>query len=325
MSYLYDKAGFAANMYAQLLSHAALGGEETDGMRLLQMLAGILTEALLLFDEPDEGLAATYDRLAALLACEPAEGEIAARALPPAYIIDFETEQGRAIARRMFEDWLDCAYEFHDLMIFMIHNVITRMEEDGQPRAEVLRLFIECANRAMAYEIAAQELCDIVIDRKIGQEGWSLPECVAGLSAMAGRCLALSQNAAAGYSVPTLPERLDQVAYVMTQEAVRLGIPAGTDWRFGLAANDCPASAPYDLIFSLEPDCNEFFRIINLGGKVDQAVACAKAAGRMLAVAAGGDAPEIEPVIAKPLAMAAITETYLTVCRGDTAAGVYMN
>ncbi|MCM2344883.1 MAG: hypothetical protein NDJ24_10025, partial [Alphaproteobacteria bacterium] len=52
------------------------------------------------------------------------------------------------------------------------------------------------------------------------------------------------------------------------------------------------------------------FRIIGMMDLMDQAVACAKAAGRMLAVAAGGDAPELEPVIAKPLAMAAMTETF---------------
>lgn len=322
MSYLYDKAGFAAGMYARLMSHATLGDSETDGMRLLQMLAGILTEVLLLFEEPDEGLGATYSRLERLLKCTPAAGDVAVRALPPAYMIDFETELGRGIARDVFEDWLDCAYEFHELLLFMVHNVIVRMEEGGQPRAEVLRLFIECANRAMIYEIAAQELCDIVIDRKIGHAGWTLTEGVAGLSAMAGRCLALSQNAAAGVRVPLLPERMDQVSYVMTQEAVRLGIPAGSDWHLGLAANDCETSAPYDLLECLEPDSNEFFAVIGLTDQVDRAVACAKAAGRMLAVAAGGDAPEIEPVIAKPLAMAAITETYKTICRGALSAAM---
>ena len=101
----------------------------------------------------------------------------------------------------------------------------------------------------------------------------------------------------------------------MTQEAIRLGIPAGTDWRFGLAANDTPCSAPYELIAGLEPACHEFFRMIGLNDMVDQAVACAKASGRMLALAAGGERPELEPVIAKPLAMAALTETYRTVCR----------
>lgn len=328
MSYLYDKAGFAANMYAQLLSQAAIGAEEIDAMRLLQMFAGIMTESLLLFEEPEDGLEASYVTLGRLLGCTPMAGAIAAQALPPAYVIDQETERGRAVARRVFEEWLDCAYEFHELLLFMIHHLIVRMEEDGQPRAEILRIFIECADRAMAFEVAAQELCDIVIERKIGAEEWSLTEAVAGLSAMAGRYLALSQKnggEARGAPVPAMPERLDQLSYVMTQEAVRLGIPAGTDWRFGLAANDCPHSAPYDLIGGLEPDCDEFFAVLSLADDVDRAVACAKAAGRMLAVAAGGTAPEIEPVIAKPLAMAAITETYKTVCLGDGVMSAFLN
>jgi hypothetical protein len=34
----------------------------------------------------------------------------------------------------------------------------------------------------------------------------------------------------------------------------------------------------------------------------------------MLAVAAGGEVPELEPAIAKPVAMMAMTETYKSVC-----------
>ena len=314
MSLLVDKADFTAHIYRHLMSHAVLAEEEIDGMKLLQLLAGITTETLLLFDQPDFALEATYDKLASLLGKEAFIGELGIRALPPSYVIDYETEQGRGIAKVLFEDWLDCAYEFHELIVAVIHNVLVRMELAGQPRGETFRLFIECTNRCMAYQIAAQELCDIVIDEKIGNEQWSLGESVTGLSAIAGRCLALSQNACELFSVPSLPDKLDQLAYVMTQEAIRLGIPAGTDWRFGLAANDCGSSAPYELINSLEPCCRSLFNVINLSYLPDQAVACAKAAGRMLAVAAGGDIPEIEPVIAKPLAMAAMTETYKTVC-----------
>lgn len=316
MSLTVDKGAFAAQIYSHLATHAAQAGEGLDGMKVIQILAGIVTETLLLFEDPDEGLEATYGKLAALLGCEPAGGNLGARVLPPPYIMDYEIEQGRTVARCLFEDWLDCGYEFHDLIVFVIHHAILAMEEGGQHRAEVFRLLIECCNRGMAYEIAAQELCDIVIEKKIGQESWNLAESVSGLSAIAGHCLALSQNTCQLFAVPALPDKLDQVAYVMTQEAVRLGIPAGSDWRFGLAANDCAVSAPYDLIESLDPCCRQFFELIGLHDLVDQAVACAKAAGRMLALAAGGDMPEIEPVIAKPLAMAAMTDTYRTVCTG---------
>ena len=100
----------------------------------------------------------------------------------------------------------------------------------------------------------------------------------------------------------------------MTKEAVRLGVPAGSDWRFGLAANDMPVNAPVELIRGMEPYCDSFFNAIKLIHPFEQSVACAKAAGRMVAVASGGELPEIEPAIAKPLAMSAMTESYKFVC-----------
>ena len=318
MTFLVDKLGFAGHVHSALLGEAAdtKPGDtvmEIDGMRLVQLLAGIMIETLLLFDDPDEGLLASIERLSSDLQCQPASGALGAQALPPSFMIDFETEKGRRVARELFEEWLDCAYEFHDLILFTIHNIILQLEENGQDRAEILRLFAECSTRALSYEIAAQELCEIVIEQKMTAEGWTFAESIGGMAAVAGRCLAL---------LP--PESftrggIDQISYVMTQEAVRLGVPAGSDWRFGLAANDCPSSAPFDLIFSLWPAARDFFRVINLEHLVDQAVACAKAAGRMLAVASAGEAPNLEPVIAKPLAMAAMTETYKVVSREKTA------
>lgn len=289
-----------------------------DGMRLIQLLSGITVETVLLFDEPDVALETVYGQLAEALGTEPAEGVLGDDVLPAPDQIDRHTEHGRALARRLFEDWLHCPQEFVDISVFAIHQMLVAMEHDaGQPRAETFRLFIECANRCLAYEIAAQELCEIVIDQKIGEQGWSLVESISGLCAVAGRSLALSFSGTNTIRISgrELPAYLDKVAFVMTQEAIRLGIPAGTDWRFGLAANDTPCSAPYELIAGLEPACHEFFQLIGLHNMVDQAVACAKASGRMLALAAGGERPELEPVIAKPLAMAALTETYRTVCR----------
>lgn len=319
MSIFFDKADFAGHVYSHVMNHAALAGQEIDGMKLVQIMSGILVETLLLFDDPDDALEATYSALAFHLKCEPAAGQISACALPPAYIMDYETELGRGIAKRLFEDWLSCAYEFHDVIVFMIHHALLRLEQDEQSRDEVFRLFIECANRCMAYEIAAQELCEIVIDKKIARQGWSLSESVSGLSALSGRNLALSHNACELFNAPSLPDKLDQIAFVMTQEATRLGIPAGSDWRFGLAANDCLFDAPHDLIYGLEPCCSAFFAAVKIHDLLDRSVCCAKAAGRMLAIAAGGDVPEIEPVIAKPLAMAAMTDTYKSVCQLDAA------
>lgn len=317
MSCLIDKPDFAAHMYTSIVSHASTPDRGTDGMRVLMLLSGVLVETLLLFDEPDEGLEATILELSDMLECDPVAGLLGSRSLPSSCIIDKETEQGRHFARIFFEDWLNCAHEFHDLLLFVIQNVLIQMEDSGQPRAETFRLFIECASKCLAYEITAQELCDIVIEKKIGTEGWTLNESISGLSAMAGRRLALAHNNCELFNAPVLPKKLDQLAYVMTQEAIRMGIESGPDWRFVLAANDCLANDPYDLLSSLEPQCRAFFSIVGLHDLYDQAVACAKSAGRMLAVTSGGNKPELEPVIAKPLAMAAMTETYRHVCQEE--------
>lgn len=317
MSYLLDKAEFAAQICDRLHAECSVPGQGTDGMRMLQLLAGMLVETLLLFDEPEDGLDKTFCDLSFLLCCSPVGGELRGDVLPPSYILDYETEQGRNIARELFEEWLDCAYQFHELLVFAIQHFVVTLEQNGQPRAETFRLFMECAARCLAFEVTAQELCDIVIEKKIGTDVWSLGDSVSGLSAVSGRYLALSHNACSLVSIPSLPDKLDQVSYVMTQEAVRLGIPAGTDWRFGIAANDYPANAPYDLINDIEPQCNKLFRALNLNDLLDRSVACAKAAGRMLAITSGGGEPELEPVIGKPLAMAAMLETYKSVCQND--------
>lgn len=313
---LTNKPDMAARLYADLVDLASEPGRGTDIMKLMQHMAGVMVETYLVFDQPDRAMQASFQKLARMLGQGPMMCALGTHVLPPAHVMDYETERGRLAARNFFEEWLDCAYEFHELMLAIIQNVIVRWERDGQSRAESLRLFYECTRRCMAFEIAAQELCDVVIDKKVAADGWSLGDCIAALSAVAGRRLALSLSAdtCAIFVGSSLPECLDELVYVMTQEAVRLGVPAGSDWRFGLAANDVPVNAPINLILGIEPYCHGFFQVIHMHDQYEQAVACAKAAGRMLAVAAGGEVPEMEPMIAKPLAMMAITETYKSVC-----------
>ncbi len=313
---LTNKPDMGARLYAGLIRMATEPNKGTDIMQVTQHVAGVLVETYLVFDHPDEAMACSIDKLTNMLGTAPLDCELTLSALPPAHILDFETERGREAARELFEDWMDCAFEFHELIITIVHNVIISWEEHGQSRAESLRLLIESIHCCMRNELAAQELCDIVIERQVVTHGWSLAECIASLSAVAGHKLAESLGGAyCEIFVGTeLPDMLDQIAHVMTQEATRLGVPVGSDWRFGLAANDISVTAPYELIDGIEPYCDGLFRAINCSDQYSQAVATAKAAGRMLAVAAGGEVPEMEPVIAKPLAMAAMTDTYKSVC-----------
>lgn len=289
----------------------------TDTMKATLLLSGMAVETAFLFDNHEEALEGIFARLADMLSCEPLGGKMGPKAMPPATIIDFDTEQGRALAREFFEDWLDCGYEFNEMLLFLLQQTFVRWENFGQGRAETFRLFVEGTYRAMAYELGAQEICDAVIEQKIGADNWNLADSISGLAGLAGRKLAMSHDGkdqCCWFRGSNLPDLLDQTAYVMTQEAVRLGLNSSTDWRFGLPANDTPANPPTRLIRETEPLCRGFFDAVGMHDAEDQAVSCAKAAGRMLAVAAGGQKPEIEPAIAKPLAMAALTESYKGVC-----------
>ncbi|MCK5285283.1 MAG: hypothetical protein KAJ86_06840 [Alphaproteobacteria bacterium] len=312
---LTNKPEMGARLYAGLVALATDAEQGTDTMKIIQLLAGVLVETYFVFDEPDEAMEASFRKLTFMLGCAPASGVVAAHALPPAHIMDFETERGRSAARTFFEDWLDCEFEFHELILSIIQNVLVSWEETGQPRSETFRLLVECTKACMGFEIAAQELCDVVIDSKVASEGWSLGDCIASLSAISGYRVAQAVNVGGRmmFRDNNIPDNLGNVVRVMTQEAIRLGVPAGSDWRFGLPANDVPVNAPVELVLGIEPYCQSFFGAINVYNHYDQAVCCAKAAGRMVAVAAGGELPEMEPAIAKPLAMSAITETYKSV------------
>lgn len=311
------KADVAIRIHASIQAMAEEPELGTDAMKVLMLYSGMLVECSFLFDNCEESLEGSFSKLADLLMCEPYAGDLGDMALPPSSIIDFDTEQGRSLAREFFEEWLDCKYEFQEMVLTLIQQSFARWEMFGQDRSESFRILVEATYKSMAFELAAQELCDAVIEQKIGISQWKLADSVAALSGMAGYTLAQAhagKNQCCWFRGSELPDMLDQTAYVMTQEAVRQGLCATTDWRFGLPANDTPANPPLSLIHAIEPVCAGFFGAIQMTHLEDKAVCCAKAAGRMLAIVAGGKKPELEPAIAKPLAMSAITESYKSVC-----------
>jgi hypothetical protein len=323
MSILNDELRVASQIQSDLERLCADPARGFDGTKMISVLAGFLVETLMLFDNPEDAMEGTWARLAEELDAEPCAGEIDRRAMPPAWVLDADSECGKALARCAFEDWLDCGYAFHDLAVRLVARNVLNWDEGGVRRAESFRLLIEFVNRVMGFELAAQELCDIAITEKMEGEHWSIADAIAALSAIAGRRLALSlAGRGPFFRGVDLPLHLDHIAHVMTQEATRQGIPAGSDWRFGLAANDTPVNAPLSLVHGIEPAARLFFRIANIRDLGDQAVGCAKAAGRMIALAASGEIPRIEPVIVKPLAMAALTETYKSVCMESAVASV---
>ncbi|MFA7275723.1 MAG: hypothetical protein WC043_02850 [Pseudobdellovibrionaceae bacterium] len=309
-----EKVEVAQLLQESLSKMANMDGRGTDIRLMLQVMGGLLTETAFFFEEPDETLQACFTKISAVLGCDAYEGEMPIWLELDPVQIDLYTERGRELARMAMEDWADCEFAFVDMIVMMAHHIMVAWEEEGIPRSETFRLLIEYATRCMCFEIAAQELCDVLIEKKMGRDGWTLGDCLGGLSGAAGWRLAklnlLQKKLPKEQAFKPSGIDLDYLVTTMTTEAARMGVPAGADWRFGMAANDCPANPPIELLNGVEPYAQLFFSAVPMRDMKDQAVACAKAAGRMLAVLATGDNPEIAPVIAKPLAMMAITETY---------------
>jgi hypothetical protein len=309
----HDSVQCREEMTALLCDYAADPDRPgVNALRLLMGMAGALVETAFLFEFPDESLDGLIQKLARRLAVLPSSADLPTDHLPAAYVVDDVTELGRDVARHMVKQF-DESYAFADMVADVVHHNMIHVEAIGIPRAESFRILCEFATRSMVLEIAAQELCDVLIERKLGSEHWSLGDCISSLSGLSGYKVAVWYQSASGPSARRARaqnQTFQHVVDVMTREAVRYGIAGGTDWRFGLPANDMPANPPSVLISGILPFCEGFFKAVRAYDPIFQATACAKAAGRMLAVASGGEMPELSPAIAKPLAMAAMTESY---------------
>lgn len=310
-----DSVQLRAEMHGLLCDYAR--DPDRDGvnaLRLLMGLAGVFVETAFLFDTPDESLDGLIQKLARRLRVFPSSADLPSDFMPASYLIDELSELGRDVARHILKrHTIDESHQFADIVVDLVHHNLLMMESIDIPRDESLRILCEFSTRAMVLEVAAQELCDVLIDQKMTMGAWSLGDCIGSLSGLSGYKVAVwYQNTSGRMSTRTRAQAqtFHNVVEVMTREAVRYGIAGGTDWRFGLPANDRPANPPSELISGILPMCEGFFKAVRAFDPIFQATACAKAAGRMLAVASGGDMPELAPAISKPLAMAAITESY---------------
>lgn len=305
-------------LYASILNAAKHPELGVEGIKLLGLLSGAWVEFSLLMDMPDRALEHNLEYVVKLARQEPCDDLDEQLHLPSPVLLDSYTEQGRQIFREHIEHW---PATLADQKIFLAHatiNFVNIFTQYGYTSPETLSIICRLSFKSLAFEIAAQELCDIAIEQKIGLEGWTLGDCISGLSASAGQRAGLvgsdvTHSLQLDSFISRNDDDLDKVASVMTQEAIRLGVPAGSDWRFGLAANDSSVDAPVELLYGSEEFCLPFFSLIQMNDLTEQAVACAKAAGRMLAVAAGGEMPDMPPIIAKPLALSAMTESFKSV------------
>lgn len=265
-------------------------------IRSLCIYAGMITETLLEYEEPDVIMEQAFHRISDLLQAEPADGSKPDDLMPLAYIVDHDTELGRVMARNTADKLPKGLDDFHEIAIALIINDFPLWEKDGYPRDRMLRLLVESVIASLTFEMATQDFCDLMVEDFMS-ESHTTAEALTGLGAVAGNYFAIAQSRT---KLP--PEAEKQLMNVMVRESLRHGTPGTKDWASLAAANDAEDKNIPEYLKDMKPAIEEFFVLIGLEDPLGRAVAVAKAVGRMVAVISVEDVGQIHPSIAKSLA-----------------------
>jgi hypothetical protein len=266
-------------------------------IRSLCIYAGMITETLLEYEEPDVIMEQAFHRIADLLRAEPADGGTPEELIPLAYVLDHDTELGRVLARNTAKNLPKSLDDVHEIAIALIISDVPLWEKDGYPRDRMLRILVECVIASLTFEMATQDFCDLIVEEFMADSAHTTAEALVGLGAVAGNYYYLAQTQM------KLPPHADKdMMNVMVRESLRHGTPGTKDWSSLAAANDAEDRNIPEYLKKIKPSIEEFFVLIGLEDPLGRAVAVAKAVGRMVAVISVEDIGQIHPSIAKSLA-----------------------
>ena len=266
-------------------------------IRTLCVYAGMITETLLEFEEPDVVMEQAFHRIADLLRTEPTDGEEPDDLTPLAYVVDHDTELGRQLGRGVAKKLPKGLDDIHEIAIALVINDFPLWEKQpGIPRDRLLRVFIEAVIASLTFEMATQDFCDLLIEEFMA-DGNSAAEGILALAAVAGNYYTIADTA---LTLPAGAEK--EFTNVMVRESLRHGTPGMKNWGSLAAANDTDGTHIPEYLQKLKPQIDEFFMLIGLEDPLGRAVSVAKAVGRMVAVITVEDVGQIHPSIAKSLA-----------------------
>ena len=265
-------------------------------LRTLCIYAGMITETLLEYEEPDVIMEQVFYRISDLLRTEPAEGAADPKLMPLATILDHDSEMGRALSRNTGKKLPKGLDDMHEIAIALIIFDFPVWEKEGYARDRMLRLLVEIVIVSLTLEMATQDFCDMLIDDFL-TKGHTTQEALTGLGVVAGNYFSLARSR---MKLPLSTE--NEFGNVMVREALRHGTPGTRNWGNLAAANDTENENIPEYLKEIKPLMEEFFLLIGMDDPLGRAVAVAKAVGRMVAVISVEDVGQIHPNIAKSLA-----------------------
>lgn len=285
------------------------GGERIDMAKKYLLLAGVMAECLMDYEDPFHELRQFQSEVLAGVNVESLK--ISSKNYPhvTALELDKQLEWGRSLSRLYLDDEESSSRTLKK----SIQNILEH-DRDYAPftienRAAQIMFFTRAVHVALAFEIVAHLFCDRVIDSKIAQDDWSVSDCLMAMSGLAGRYYAyasIEEEDIAYYEGVKLQtsdwrENSKCMLDMIAAEALRMGVTESGNLLNSMAANDIEYRAFPHLIYSLEPSFSMLADKYELEGYAIKSIAVAKAVGRMMAVACAGEEAEVEHTVAKPL------------------------
>ena len=276
-----------------------------DNNRLVRLYAGAIAECLLEYDDWKDGLDNYFGIEKTIEESLDTTQWQDKKYAVHSFVLDKDTELGRSIVRAYLDDSPETSF----LMLRNIRaSLLSMISRDGDFWNQLYDMITTC----LVGEQFLHHICDQIIDICIGVEGWTLGDCIQALGALSGQYHAkvieiynvgMANNTYMGHE-------FDYMINTMMNEAMRLGMPDKAGLYSMLAANDMQPYVPFAKADAVNLIAEPIFRVFNILDSDLRSMMIAKATGRMMAVAAAGNTPDMDVCVVTPLALSSMQGSY---------------
>jgi len=300
----FDSAGA---LHKQIASFCRDDKGFHDDDRLVRIYAGVIAECLLDYEDWKDGLSDYFGMERSISdgldTCRWVDGDYDVRS----FVLDKDTELGRSLVRAHLDDAPETSF-------LMLRNIRASLLSALKDRDVFWDRLHDMALATLVSEQVIHHLCDQVIDVCIGGEAWTLGDCVQAMGALSGQYHAkVIELENLGMSKPAVIEHdFDYMVNTTLNEAMRLGMPDHAGLYTMLAANDVQSYIPYHKSDAIDAIVQPLFRVFSVYDSDLRSMMIAKATGRMMAVAAAGDNPDMDVCVVTPLALSSMQGSYIS-------------
>lgn len=278
-----------------------------DNARLVRLYAGAIAECLLDYEDWKEGLDEYFGIRKSLSESMDTHQWLDHHYAVRSFVLDKDLELGRSVVRAYLDDMPETSF----LMLRNIRaSLLSMIPRDNEFWSRIYDMTMVC----LVTEQFLHTLCDQMIDICIGGEGWTLGDCIQSLAALSGKYHAkVIEVQDMGVSEPAVIEHdFDYMINTMMNEAMRLGMPESAGLFTMMAANDIQPYVPFGKAESVNTIAEAIFKVFSVFDPDLRSMMVAKATGRMMAVAAAGEEPDMDVCVVTPLALSSLQGSYIS-------------